>query len=78
MGITPFRFSEGNGDLAALSGMIPDLCCTGILSTKVRLRFNSAIDSSGDEEKTLNRGRTDLTAKPCIVNAKLINFWTKL
>jgi hypothetical protein len=56
MGITPFRFTEGNADLAALSGTIPDLCCTGILSTKTSLRFNSVTGSFGDKEKTLLQG----------------------
>ena len=72
-----FRSECARTDSSAPSGKIPDLCSTGILSTKVSLRFSQLPVSSGNRAEALYRGRTDLTANPCIVNAKLMKIRAK-
>src|ERR1700689_3208956 len=68
IGTTPFFFLAVGDEFSAWSGIIPDLCSTGILSSNSRPGFSQADRSSGNRVETLYRGRDDLNASTFIFN----------
>jgi hypothetical protein len=75
MAPAPFLSVDGRDDanVFALSGKVPKVCSTGILSTKASLRFSHYRVLGGIEREQLYRGRFDISATRCKVNQNLKN-----
>jgi hypothetical protein len=73
MSTAPFLAFDGRDDASTctLSGEVPKVCSTGILSTKVSLRFSNSASPREIERSRLYRGRTDISATRLKVNQNL-------
>jgi hypothetical protein len=73
MSPAPFLASDGRDDanILTLSGKIPKVGSTGILSTKVSLRFSNLASPREIERSRLYRGRIDINAIALKVNQNL-------
>jgi len=73
MATAPLLSVDGRDDanVFALSGKVPKVCSTGILSTKASLRFSHQRILGEIEREQLYRGRLDISAIRFKVNQNL-------
>jgi len=80
MATTPFLSFDGRDDvnIFALSGKVPKVCSTGILSTKASLRFSNYRVLGEIEQERLYRGRLDISATGHKVNQNSQNSFSNM